>query len=1418
MRALLGAGKLLKNCKYRIRWYCKEKTLLPQKEISERIKKANEARSRRLTTHLSRLRMGNAKKTEPETPAMEILCRALATSSGSSSSNVKSKKGSVPQQSECPSDHGNKTLYNPPNPPENRMQESKIQLDKANSETLEIFNCKICHENSSGEDLESPTKSEKCQNNKANESVLKKETSSSAEQQEEPQQCEESSIVKQAPVEDSEKLQDKPIVKDAQEQAKATNSQSDVPFPLGRNPCIDGKRGNGEKSKDASQKESSCNEENMKAESYPEVDETKSKSQEEPSQEDVVEPEEQKAKQENTELKVSKEAALRRSSCTEQTEDRSNERKFKKTEKKKTTKPVKEQAQEKVNPKIDESKTPAIKDHKDGKRENADESKDAAQTGSSVPCPKLNAKLKVNCNKPQVKKSSEKSPAKGTAQESVKPEIDESKKKTKENASQEAMAEPKEQKVEPVNPPGKKGNPPQASPAPLDGKKSKDVPKSNTCTDKVLQPMPCTKLKVQKDDPSKATTQSQPPKDWKQPPLPTSDFNFPLLSAFPSGRNPCRDGPRGGSKNELKPEGTETEAEGEAEGEGELKKEPKQPYIEDCDSFQEMIEESSSKEKASNAPKKAEAQAKEISNSAKSEKTLTGLKSSESLPLKETIKSTEKLKSDAQKASASVSSKEESKRLQSSEKLINEAQKASASISSKKESQHLKDTKKVRDETQKAAASILNKEKSRHLEATKKVKNEAHKASNSVLNKEKVKQLDKSKKLITEAQKASASELNKEKTKKLDDSRNQIIKAQKASASVSARPPRARKPSMEVTISKDSKNSNKLKNLPAPPLDSTLEAYLDSIEPLLTEAEFENEIKLTEEFMKKEGPELQNLLEEAAASCKNWLTPRWTQAAYLAYQAPVTAFTSPALSFPVQTFKDAMECLTFTARAIRAIYLFKTLVDQNKIPVTQMGDNQLDNSQFSNIFGTVRKPGRFCDTIEQYCDSNYVVVVFQNNYFQLPIVSSSGNLSSVTSLVDELEAIINCPLPKGEPIGLLTHDNRGNWAEAYGAMYCQPGNADTLEAIEQSLFVVCLDECVPIPEGQKYIVQAHQLLHGGGLTENSANRWMDKTIQLIVNPNGLAGFCYEHSPAECQPLAMLMDYVMEKIQKEAESESGSDCHCECREPNKGNNSNPARHLRFLPADECINMWLHVAMRNISKIANQLQMYVFEYECHGKDFIKAQGLNSDSYIQMALQLAYYNMHKTIPAQYESAHLRMFVDGRTETIRSTSNKSKEFLEAMKCQNATEEDKLVALQEAVDLHEELTKRALHGEGIDRHLFGLQQMAVENCLPVPEFFKSKGFVRSVTFQLFTSQVATTHKSFMAYGPLTCDGYGCCYNPQENKISFAISAWKTSMGVNPEQYGKAIKKSLDSMRKLIVKTGGERVGEDPCLCEKILK
>lgn len=90
-----------------------------------------------------------------------------------------------------------------------------------------------------------------------------------------------------------------------------------------------------------------------------------------------------------------------------------------------------------------------------------------------------------------------------------------------------------------------------------------------------------------------------------------------------------------------------------------------------------------------------------------------------------------------------------------------------------------------------------------------------------------------------------------------------------------------------------------------------------------------------------------------------------------------------------------------------------------------------------------------------------------------------------------------------------------------------PENRKSVSTIEKSLFIVCLDSSVPLHRTDEDMnVASHQFIHGGGSKQNSANRWFDKTLQLIANENGLSGLNYEHSPGEGQPIAVLSDFII----------------------------------------------------------------------------------------------------------------------------------------------------------------------------------------------------------------------------------------------------------------------------------------------------
>lgn len=85
-----------------------------------------------------------------------------------------------------------------------------------------------------------------------------------------------------------------------------------------------------------------------------------------------------------------------------------------------------------------------------------------------------------------------------------------------------------------------------------------------------------------------------------------------------------------------------------------------------------------------------------------------------------------------------------------------------------------------------------------------------------------------------------------------------------------------------------------LPSLPVPSLPSTLAKYIESVEPLLTPAQFAHTKKTAEEFLESPlAATLQARLQERAASVDgNWLSTWWNEAAYMGYRDPVVVFVS----------------------------------------------------------------------------------------------------------------------------------------------------------------------------------------------------------------------------------------------------------------------------------------------------------------------------------------------------------------------------------------------------------------------------------------------------------------------------------------------------------------------------------------------
>lgn len=177
-----------------------------------------------------------------------------------------------------------------------------------------------------------------------------------------------------------------------------------------------------------------------------------------------------------------------------------------------------------------------------------------------------------------------------------------------------------------------------------------------------------------------------------------------------------------------------------------------------------------------------------------------------------------------------------------------------------------------------------------------------------------------------------------------------------------------------------------------------------------------------------------------------------------------------------------------------------------------------------------------------------------------------------------------------------------------------------------------------------------------------------------------------------------------------------------------------------------------------------------------------------------------------ATYESASLRMFQLGRTDTIRSASVESSVFVRAMDSPQEQKQNKVALMRKAVQAHRVYTDLAIRGQAIDRHLFGLKHQAIEDLVRIPEIFMDTSYAVAFHFNLSTSQVPAMTDCLMCFGPVVPDGYGVCYNPMDNHMNFSVSAFNSCAETNAAKLAHYLEQALVDMRDLLVQTNGSKL------------
>jgi len=176
---------------------------------------------------------------------------------------------------------------------------------------------------------------------------------------------------------------------------------------------------------------------------------------------------------------------------------------------------------------------------------------------------------------------------------------------------------------------------------------------------------------------------------------------------------------------------------------------------------------------------------------------------------------------------------------------------------------------------------------------------------------------------------------------------------------------------------------------------------------------------------------------------------------------------------------------------------------------------------------------------------------------------------------------------------------------------------------------------------------------------------------------------------------------------------------------------------------------------------------------GKRFVKKCNTSPDAFVQMAIQLAYYKEYGRFDSTYESALTKQFLHGRTETIRSVSETSKDYCSRFSTENLAESG--ILLMEACRKHATRAKAAKNGFGVDRHLFGLNCLATieKEANPdfqIPAIFTSPYYAKYGSNIISTSNCGADGIGLFGFGPVHPDGVGVGYLIKDESTHLHVS------------------------------------------------
>lgn len=453
----------------------------------------------------------------------------------------------------------------------------------------------------------------------------------------------------------------------------------------------------------------------------------------------------------------------------------------------------------------------------------------------------------------------------------------------------------------------------------------------------------------------------------------------------------------------------------------------------------------------------------------------------------------------------------------------------------------------------------------------------------------------------------------------------------------------------------------------------------------------------------------------------------------------------------------------------------------------------LDMSQYKNLFNSTRIPVKGKDKIQKFDpkENRHILVIKGGRFYVFNVLDENGDLMSPEYIHANLAHIANQPSPTSGSLSIseLTTANRDFWAEERNHLVnLSQKNSDNLNKLDSAIFALCLDDVTYEPDQR--IVAAHNFLHGSN-PKGPLNRWFDKSFSLIMSKDGHAAINFEHSWGDGVAILRFFNDTFNDGAKQPQ----------LSEPIKDVDQSLVNfsHLEF-DLDARLKQSIAKSRQEHLDTTGNLELGAVEYAKLNRNYFKKNKLSPDAMSQLSFQLAFKRLYNATPVSYESCSTAAFRGGRTETVRPCTNETNTAAEAI-LSNATSSKYSNSelkgfLQKSSQKHYQLCKEASMGDGFDRHLFAMKELAIRSNIKLPSFYQDPLYLKSQHYTLSTSTLYGECFAGGGFAPVVPDGFGLGYGYVDANFGVLVSSYKNHR--NNTQFVQALEESLDDIRKIV--------------------